>query len=75
MDFLDREKVFTVPYNSTLFIMNEGLAHEKPMRRDAEKERMLPTLQFIENREVGYLVFLKWDGGLRVSCNQHHLGS
>jgi len=44
MGFLDKARAFIVPYASTLFIMVDGQAHTIPMKRDAEKERVLPVL-------------------------------
>jgi len=46
MDFLDKARAFKVPYASALFIMTDGQAHAIPMKQDAEKERVLPALQF-----------------------------
>jgi len=63
MDFLDKARAFIVPYASTLFIMVDGQAHAIPMKRDAEKERVLPALQFSINREPGHLAALKRDKG------------
>jgi len=61
MDFLDKARAFIVPYASALFVMVDGQAHAIPMKWDAEKERVLPTLQFSINRELGHLASLKRD--------------
>jgi len=63
MDFLDRAKALIVPYASTLFITADGQVHSIPMRREAEKERVLPALQFSKDKELGYLAVLKRDEG------------
>jgi len=63
MDFLDKAKAFIVPYASTLFIMVDGQAHLIPMKQDAEKERVLPALQFSIHREAGHLAALKREEG------------
>ena len=63
MDFLDKTRAFIVPYASSLFIMADGQMHAIPMRRDAEKERVLPALQFSIHREAGHLAALKRDEG------------
>jgi len=43
--------------------MADGQAHAIPMRRDAEKERVLPALQFSINQESGHLDALMRDKG------------
>jgi len=63
MDFLDRAKAFIVPYTSTLFITANGQAHAIPIRRDTEKERVLPALHFLKDKEPGYLAVPKRDEG------------
>ena len=63
MDFLDKAKAFIVPYASTLFIMVDGQAHAIPIKRDAEKEKVLPALQFSIHRETGHLAAPKRDEG------------
>ena len=63
MDFLDKARAFIIPYASTLFIMGNGQACAIPMKRDAEKKRILPALQFSINREPGHLAALKRDKG------------
>jgi len=61
MDFLDKTKDFIIPYAKTLFITADGQVHSIPMRREAEKERVLPALRFSKNQEPGYLTALKTD--------------
>ena len=63
MNFLDKARAFIVPYASTLFIMADGQAHAISMKRDAEKEMVLPALQFSIHREAGHLAALKRDEG------------
>ena len=63
MDFLNKAKAIIVPHASTLFIMNNGQAHAIPMRREAEKEKMLTALRFTDSKEVGLLSALKSDEG------------
>ena len=63
MDFLDKARASIVPHASTLFIMADGQVHPIPMRRDAEKEKVLPALQFSIHREAGHLAALKRDEG------------
>ena len=74
MDFLHKASAFIVPYASTLFIMVDGQAHTIPMKRDAEKKRVLPALQFSINREPSQLASLKRDKGLCASRQRHHSG-
>ena len=62
---LGQGKCFIVPYASALFTMNEGQARAIPMRQEAKKKRVLPALQLIENREVGYIAILKRDEGTK----------
>ena len=64
MDFLDKARAFKVPYASALFIMANGQAHAILIKRDVEKERVLPALQFSIHREAGHLVALKRDEGV-----------
>ena len=59
MDFLHRAKAFIVPYASTLFIAADGQTHAIPMRRDAEKKKVLPAHRFSKDKESGYLTALK----------------
>jgi len=63
MDFLETLKTIIVPYVGTLLIMDEGQVHVILMRRETEKERVLPFRQFTKNREVCYLSALKRDEG------------
>jgi len=63
MDFLNKVKAIIVPHASTLFIMNNGQAHAIPMRREAEKKRVLTALRFTKSKEVGHLFALESDEG------------
>jgi len=63
MDFLDKARTFIVPHANTLFIMADGQAHAIPMKRNAEKERVLSALQFSIQQEPGYLAAFKRDEG------------
>ena len=63
MDFLNKVKAIIVPRASTLFIMSNGQAHTIPMRREAEKEKVLTAIRFTESKEVSHLSALKSDKG------------
>ena len=75
MNFLDKAKVVIVAHASTLFITENGQAHEIPLRRETQKEKVLPALRLMESREVGYLATSRWMRDPWVSYPQHRLGS
>ena len=59
MGFFNRVKSFVVPYANTLFILDRGKEYTVPVKREPKKDKMLSSLEFIEDTGTTFIASLK----------------